>query len=519
MRTTFATNDSLPVTISLTDDGEDIRGNVYTFDIGFCTHDCPVFAFTNVDVLKMSSVAEAVQEWSIVSGSGMVLKLVTGSMSFATIDEAFAVEHRLAQALALSMEGSASPVCSAITLEQMCSRWCDPLAPFAVEKRLLCPQSTDTPRFTSWLEVRRQLTEDNLDNRMNMVAALQRYRNNEKDWEQYVGATVVSLAPRDGGYISRVNMPMTLAGYFLYMARVCLPRTDNGFEDAALKERAGSISPEQLVTDWFWSSLLAQACNSYLFRVFGMEALTERGIALDIRDIDPGRMSYNNLRAAALLYLIANKVLSGALASLSDGEESSAGGDSTGKTSKDMIHEDHLRSLEWAEYHTSLMGLTGAWFRAALLEVMRCEEFTASFCRAVAFGLRDDVAISIWHRTLKQQLMTLEDQKWDGLFADRKGVWDDLREHRWKPLVIQIAGVEQEIADELEAFAEWRERCPELSAQEYRSQQRSAEHMANPAWEGRPTTMMASIPHEEMDAWTYMVERQIRQTPRHPEME
>jgi len=532
---TFVTNDLPPVTISLTGDGEDIRGNVYTFDIEFCTHDCSVFAFANVDVLKINSGVEGASMWRVVSDSGMVLKLATGSMSFATINQAFAAAHRLEDALVLSMEGSASPTFSAITLELMCSRWNDLLDPFIVELRSLCPQSTGDPQFTSWQEVGKQLTGKNVDSGMNLIAALHRYLNNEKDWEQYVGATVVGRGQRDwdGGYVTRVNMPMTLAGYFLYMAKVCLVRTDKSLEDAALETHAGSASPEQLVTDWFWSSLLASVCNNYMLRVFGAETLAERGIAPDIRDIDPSGMSYNNLRAVAFLYLIASKVLSGALAALSDlarstqqkslwrhrPKDSRVGDDPTGEASKEVLREGHIYSLEWAEYHQSLMDLTRSWFRAALQEVMGCEEFTSGFCRAVAFELRNDVEISIWHKTLKRQLMMLEDTRWDGLFADRKGTWDDLREHRWKPFVIQIARVERAIADELEVFAEWREQWPDLPAREYCLLQRSVERSmldpaTAPAWEGKPETMMAAISNEEIDAWTYMVDRLIHQEPR-----
>jgi hypothetical protein len=532
---TFATNDSPPVAIFLTDDGEDIRGNVYTFDIGFCTHDCSVFAFTNVDVLKINPGTEAAPVWRVASDSGMVLKLVTGPMSFATIDQAFAAEHQLAQALALSMEGTASPTFDGITLELMRSRWCDPLDPFTVEVRSLCPQSAVAPQFASWLEVGRQLTGKNADKGMNLIAALHRYLNNDRDWEQYVGATIVGRGQRDwdGRYMTQVNMPMTLAGYFLYMAKVRLPRTDKGLEDAALEEHDGNASPEQLVTDWFWNSLVASACNNYMLRVFGAETLAERGIAADIRDIDPSGMSYNNLRAVAFLYLIANKALRGALAALSDlaharqqrsvwrhrPKDARVGDDLAGDECKDMPREGYIYSPEWAEYHESLMDLTGSCFRAALQEVMGCEKFTPGFCRAVAFELRNDVEISVWHRTMKRQLMMLEDPRWDGLFADRKGTWDDLREHRWKPLVIQIARVERAIAEELETFAQWRERCPELAAREYGSPQQRAElpvvdPAAVPAWEGRPERMAAAIPNEEIDAWTYMVERLIHQAPR-----
>jgi hypothetical protein len=160
------------------------------------------------------------------------------------------------------------------------------------------------------------------------------------------------------------------------------------------------------------------------------------------------------------------------------------------------------------------MDLTGSWFRAGLREVLGCEEFTPGFCRAVAFELRAEIEISVWHSALKRQLLFLEESRWDNLFADRRGDWDDLRQHRWKPLVLQIARVEQAIAGELDAFAEWREQCPERPAWDYgspisRAERPLADPLVAPEWEARPETLTAAIPNGEIDAWTYLVERRI----------
>jgi hypothetical protein len=103
------------------------------------------------------------------------------------------------------MEEAASPTLAGIALELMRSRWCDPLDPFMVELRSLCPQSAGAPQFASWLEVGRQLTGKNVDRGMNLIAALHRHLNNDEDWEQYVGATVIARGQRDwdGGYMTQ----------------------------------------------------------------------------------------------------------------------------------------------------------------------------------------------------------------------------------------------------------------------------------------------------------------------------
>ena len=527
MATSFATNDSQPVRILLSDNGEEISGSVYTFSIEFCTHDCPVLAFTRINALKIDLGFVGAAPWMIAGSSGMVLKLVTGPLTFATIKQAVSAARSLAQALVLSISGSATPGSGAVTLEQMCNRWCDPGDPFAAEFRSLQPQSQGSPQFASWLDVGKQLKRENVDVGMNVSAALLRYACNAQNWEEYLGSTVLSAGERhrERGFVSRMNMPMTLAGYFLYMAQVRLTRADRGLEQAPAEESGGL---EQRVTDWFWNSLLATVCNSYMLRVFGAETLAERGIATDIRSIDPNGMKYNDLRAVALLYLIANKALSGALAALSApsyiAKQRSAwrnrppdvavGDDKAEPASTDAPCPDQIHSPEWSEYYDSLMDLTGSWFRAGLREVLGCEEFTPGFCRAVAFELRAEIDISIWHSTLKRQLMFLEESRWDSLCADRRGGWDDLRQHRWKPLVLQIARVERAIAAELDAFAEWRERCPEQAAWDYGYPMRCAERpladpLVSPEWEARSETITSAIPNEEIDAWTYMVERRI----------
>jgi hypothetical protein len=525
----FATNDSPPVKILLSEDGEQISGSVYTFSIEFCTHDCPVLAFTRINALKIDA-GDA--PWMVASSSGMVLKLVTGPITFETVEQAVSAARRLAQALALSISGSTTHASGAITLEQLCSRWRDPHDPFAVEFRSLQPQSQGSPQFLSWQEVGKQLRRDNIDIGMNVSAALLRYANNAQNWEDYLGSTVVYADERDRerGCVARVNMPMTLAGYFLYMAKVRLPRADRRIEEASVEQSRGV---EGQVTDWFWNSLLASACNSYMLRVFGAETLATRGIATGIRNIDPNGMKYNDLRAVAFLYLIANKVLGGALAALSAPsyiakQQSAWRNRPTDVPVKDVPVEDgtaepasgaatctgQISSPEWTGYYDSLMDLTGLWFRAALREVLGCEEFTPGFCRAVAFELRAEVDISVWHSTLKRQLMFLEESRWDTLFTDRGAGWDDLRQHRWKPLVLQVARMERAIAEELDAFAEWRERSPERPSWDYGSPLGCADRPAvdpqvTPEWEARFETITGAIPNPEIDAWTYLVERRL----------
>ena len=537
MVTRFATNDSPQVNIALSDDGQQIGSSIYTFKIEFCIHDCPVLAFRHIDVLKIDPEAAGAVPWTVTSSSGLALRLVTSPIAFATVMEAISAARRLTQALASSVSGSATPgseasTPAAITLDQLRTRWLDSQDPFAVAFRSLRPQGQMSPRVAEWREVGKQLRRENIHLGMNVSAALLRHSNNSHEWEAYLGSTVICVGPLER--LAFVNSPMTLAGYFLYMAKVRLPRADRAIEDAPA-EQSGL---EAQVTDWFWNSLLASACNSYMLQIFGSEGLENRGIAAGIRNIDPNRMKYNDLRAVALLYLIANKVLCSALASLSAPaymakqlstwrnrpadvpvQDTSVEDDTAKPATQEPATEDaicigQIHSPEWTGYYDSLMDLTGSWFRASLREVLGCEEFTPSFCRAAAFELRAGVDISVWHSTLKRQLMFLEESRWDTLFADRAARWDDLRQHRWKPLVLQIARVERAIAAELDAFAEWRERSPERPAWDYGSPLGCADRpevdpSVAPEWEARFETITSAIPNADINAWTYLVERRI----------
>ena len=54
--TTYVTNDGKQVIIA--SGGEQLEPNTYGFEIEFCSHNCPVFGFTHVDVATITTPLE-----------------------------------------------------------------------------------------------------------------------------------------------------------------------------------------------------------------------------------------------------------------------------------------------------------------------------------------------------------------------------------------------------------------------------------------------------------------------------
>jgi hypothetical protein len=525
---TFRTKDSSPVAITIASGGEQIENNTYDFAIEFCTHDSSVFAFTHVPVMEVG-VRQAC--WTVETGSGNVLALVTGPNVFPRVKEAYAAKEMLAGALASSMKVSPSgaETLAALTLEELRNRWAGPQCALQAAADLMYGPGILTLAYNSWNEVAARLTERNVDDGINIKAALLRMARNQGNWDAYVGSTVLCRSDKDWGvgYVSRVTMPMTLVGYFVYVAKVKLPRSDSRIEEIVELdeiENTGNRALGRRVTTWFWSSLIAGVCNSYVQRLIGADNMAISGIAPDVCDIDPDGMTFGDLQGVAFLYLIASKTLTGALGALSEpaqgklqkiaweGRSTEGMGEQAGKSYQELLMAQGVTSTEWVEYHSTLKDLTGLWFKGTLQQVMCCEGFTPLFCRRIAVELRDHTKGSVWRRGLKERLQMLEEPRWDNLYDNRKGFEDDLREHRWMALVEQIAIVEDAIADEMDQFADWCELYPTRASYEYayslaeQPERRSLRYGEGPKWEGRYETMADAIPNEAIDRWTYPVE-------------
>lgn len=505
--------------------GEQLPDNTYGFELEFCAHDSSVFAFTHVDVATLAVTINGGKqpggqsaEWKIETDSGNVLELVTSPIQFKTTADAYAAKD----ALALVMTASVSPalvsqvVINAVTFLQWAQAIGNPLLS-GIRQYCYAGQLQLDIAFKDWEDVGDQLTLENVDDGINIKAAKKRWWDNLATWHDYVGATVLCRSEKDWGvgYSSQVNMPMTLAGYFLYVVTTKLPRANARLQDIVLAQGIDTIADSTLyqrVTTWFWSNIIADMANVYATGLFG--------VPMDVRKVDVPGMTYLQLRAEALAYLVAQKVLTGALGALSETnqlklqtlawqQQSTEAMVSDGPASyRDLLRSADITTTEWNEYHSSMKDLTGLWFKAAVMDVVVKEQLGAE-----AYIRLGDVLLAqrgqAWGQTLEAYVREMRARKWDRLWRRRDGYADDLETLNWRQLLESLQVVEAKLGAWLKGYGEILAKGGALQFQLPDRKERKFLHYAEaPPWEGRYDTMISAIQRPE-GAWTYLIEHRF----------
>jgi hypothetical protein len=508
--------------------GEQLLNNTYGFELEFCTHDSSVFAFTHVDIatvqVHFNGGAEKggqTIDWKVETDSGNVLELVTTPINFPTTAQAYTAKDALAKIMTASvspLKGSANDV-RAVTIRNWANALSQPLS--GVVGTYCYPGSPFVNVvFKAWSDIGKQLTLENVDDGINIKAAKLRWADNQISWTDYVGATVICRSEKDWGvgYSSQVNMPMTLAGYFLYVVTVKLPKAKARIEDIIRVHHLDTVGDStiyQRVTVWFWSNIIADVANAYATALFGKP--------MDVRDVKVGGLNYLELRALALAYLVAQKVLTGALGRLSetnqlklqevawDQQSTEAMVTDTPVSYKQLLQSANITTTAWNEYHSSMKDLTGLWFKAALMDVVDKEDLG----QAVCVGLGDALLAQpgkAWEGALTDFVGQMTSKRWNRLWRKRDGYADDLEALDWKQLWESVKVVEAELGTFLKHYGN---NLPQFGHpprfQLPPARDRKFLHYAEaPAWEGRYDTMVSAIQRPSPDfAWTYLIEHRF----------
>ena len=518
----FTTSDGRSIDIAK--GGEQLPNNTYGFELEFCTHDSSVFTFTHVDVAKLAvdrnggpARGGQTAEWKIETDSGNVLELVTSPIEFPTTEAAYAAKAQLASALTRSV--SPAQVSDAVINAVTFGAWRQTLLDLLRDAVPSCypgpPKVTLNPQ--SWNDVGRQLTLENVDDGINIKAALLRWAANQNTWDEYVNATVLCRSEKDWGvgYSSQVNMPMTLAGYFLYVVTTKLPRANARIQDIVLVQGIDTVADSTLyqrVTVWFWSNVIADMANVYATALFGRP--------MDVRSVDVSAMNYLALRAEAFSYLLAHKVLTGALGALSETpqlmlqtlawqQQSTEAMVTDGPASyQELLRSANITTTAWNEYHSSMKDLTGLWFKAALMDVADKEALGAE-----VYSRLGDVLLAqqgrAWGETLSAYVAAMRSRRWDRLWKKRDGYADDLETLDWRQLHASLTAVEAALGRTLKDHGTLLSRGEARGFTLPPRSERPFLHYAQaPAWEGRYDTMVASIPREP-DGTTYLIEHRF----------
>jgi hypothetical protein len=548
-------------TIFIEKGGEDIPNNTYGFEIEFCTHDSSVFTFTHVDALQcgfaplgltplqvealVTGTGEALSTipqpnspaWKIESDSGNVLELVTPPLHFPSVSDAQVFRTELAGILRARFQDAPLPEdqgrpIKAFLLGEWLGRVREPLQTLMKKSLPNAGLLQFHARVAPWVEVGRQLNQENVDDGINIPAARMRHALNQHDWDNYVGSTVLSRSEKDwgAGYSSQLNMPMSLAGYFLY-ARQKYEKSwrrfralESWFGDPDGAHAAAESSDTALrknVTTWFWRSILWSALDAYV------RLLKPGSTGVDWTPTNVQSWDIQMVTRLAFLYLMGSKILTGAMGSLSEPDQlkmqeyawfsnSTAVMATDGPAEERVLREAMSKFLnaplelkrDWLEYHSAMKDLTGLWFKASLFDVILCENMNPLFLTGVGEMLRQPNQ-SVWPAIIHRYLRFVKSDNWNrAMDKVRPGYVDDLEELDEASLITAIQRVEIDLGKALCDVDGWKK----LAMNPDRATRKFLHYAEAPPWEGRYDTMYKPIapnPQKLGDPWTYLVEHRF----------
>lgn len=475
--------------------GEALTDNTYGIEVEFCTHDSVIFAFTHVVAGGFDIIGT--DPWKLESDSGNVFELVTPPLRFGAIDEAYAFKDQLVAMLRASIQTAQTQGVNAITLDD----WTKQFAPKLVEllnahinmgQLKLEPVALRAVDYSSWKEVGEALNVGNVDDGINIPAALLRHKLCRTDWDSYTPGIILARCSKfwSEGYASQMNLPMTLSGYFLYMMYKTHDKTYS--QHVREQNELHGEKDGQKITAWYWRHVLLQAWCRY------QRALKQEPPARKL-------FSPDTVARSALLYLVVGKLLTGALAELGEAPQLALQQMAWDAGSTRAIDADEPEVIhgDWASYHSALKDLTGIWLKASLLDVMRTQNlqtYTWAVTELPGVLGRPEVwedALLNWKGMdrIKAMGSTLE--------------WTDLEDFaepaRRRVLCEKITQVAGSLAARLEQLDPDKPGPPDLPDEKERP---FLDRRNTPPWEARYDTLLPPVPPREntRNEFTYLIE-------------
>lgn len=448
--------------------GEDLPNNTYGFEVEFCSHDNSVFAYTHIEIAQLVIHFQgnrAAEIWHLETDSGNVLELVTSPIIFANSAAAYAFRDGLTQYLVSTVDVQRGVV-PGLTLGEWLNMIPAGLQPVA-QAAYATPIDQIVLNIRDSDEVDGQLTIPNIDDGVNIAAAKLRLQRNAGDaWSNYMQDTVLCRSEKDwgAGYSSQVNMPMTLEGYFCYQLRSKYSKSVQRILDIEadpLQAAKNDVSVSKNVETWFWRSLIFEVFRDYGRQMHGQDLFDS-----ELENALYNRAPMASLKAMGLLYITTNKILTGAMGSLSENAQLQLQFVADANASTNVMVDDgkatylqdiHLAAslnTNWLEYHSSMKDLTGLWFKAALCDVLGKEEqedqadgvtITQHF-RTVALPVLDNIDAAPWIQRMRAKIQYMEAGPLDNLWELRKGYSDSLDFPDEATLWSAISSVEKEVA-------------------------------------------------------------------------
>ncbi len=340
--------------------------------------------------------------------------------------------------------------------------------------------------YASWASVGDEINVYNVDDGINIPAGRYRHRLQQDTWPDYTRQIILAKYSKfwSSGFSSQMNLPMTLPGYYLYMLRkTAMPQytalvTGNG-QHPCITER-----DNRKLNLWYWRHVLLRASCGYILKVDHLDS---------DHAFDPVE-----LPRCAVLYLVASKLLTGAMASISEPLQLEMQRAAWDASSTQAIDADQGATLteaqrDWAPYHSGLKDLTGIWLKASLMDVLRTQDL-ATYRWAVSNLPAVLMDQSIWRNAFED---------WDVLnvlepLRERADVdWNDLDYFRRRgpraKLCDRIQGAAQQLAQYLFDLGDEQPVMPGPVDLPPQDQRRFLERDGVPAWEARYDTLYRPI--------------------------
>jgi hypothetical protein len=389
------------------------KENTYGFEIEFCTHDNTLLRYTHIEVAQIKLKGDAFEfgnqlPLKIETDSGDVLELVTPPIIFSTIENAKTFRGYLAEYLKTS-------VAQALTFKEWMDKYSNELID-NMNTWYLDIEGKKSPQIEKagewelipFNDINLNVSVNNIDDGINIAAA--NYRKSQiksqEEWNIYLAQTVLCASTKDWptGYSTQMSLPMTVIDYVKYViSNKLLKSTANIIRLIALREdpelEADNLDAtlewekvEKWLTTWFWGGVIFDMFLVYQNHVLGsgtqnasdlnqvaLDSKVERNLKLKwskkLGKCDYVIPNISITLEEALLFIIVQKTLTGALGALSEGLQLTKQNKAAEVLNAAKM-EDKSKvwsqggKYYWCEYHSSLKDLLGVWFKGHLADVL-----------------------------------------------------------------------------------------------------------------------------------------------------
>ncbi|NEP50008.1 MAG: hypothetical protein F6K65_14790 [Moorea sp. SIO3C2] len=393
--------------------------NTYGFEIEFCTHDNTILRYTHVVIASIQLNGHGFEDdneipLKIETDSGDVLELVTPPIIFQNVKQATEFRNSLAQYLKDSVK---DPLTFANwwssygknIVSQMNSFYETATGSQPSEGSWI--KNSENWDFTIFNNIMLNISVNNIDDGINIAAAEVRLKNiafkddANQAWKNELNQTVLSTSTKDWpeGYSTQTSIPMGVTEYVKYLISRKILKSNanlrrladllqNNQTSEEINETLQWDKVERWATTWFWGGVIFDLFYEFKIQVEPQDKTIvylpsythfQQGNELKwSKNLGKSSNQTFNIEELseldAVLFIIAQKTLTGALGSLSEQQQlkkQTLGDYEKNAAAMEQRHfvrqpDDDAKQYYWCEYHSGLKDLLNVWFKGHLADVL-----------------------------------------------------------------------------------------------------------------------------------------------------